>query len=617
MTGAGARPGLGPAPAAVVGRYRLLRELGAGGMGVVHLGMDADDRVAAVKVLRPHVAVDPDARARLAREAAALRRLRHPRVAEIVDVELSGPHPYVAMRYIPGPPLESVVREHGPLAGGALAALLWGLLEAVAVIHAAGLVHRDIKPTNVLLLDGEPVVIDFGIARALDDATVTMTGTVVGTPGYLAPELLAGGEPSRSADWWGWAAVGAFAATGRPPFGRGPTELVLDRIRRGEADLDRVPASLGTLLRAGLQPDPSRRPAPDELRAGLAAAVGPPPAPAAATARLAAAPAAAPPPPTVPAPVMPAPGHPAPSLAAGRSPAAGARAVTSTRMPPAGPRPAPADPRPPVAPPAPSGYGPAPYPPSGVRPTRAYPAPPYQGPGRSAGPVPVRHPPPHHPAPPGAPPAGAGRPPPTGAPTPRAAGWAGLQWAWLAAVVVAAVVTPTGVLVLGLVWSAVARSIEWSRVARAREAWTAASLGRPPGSAATLVVLYPVRLVGAFGVSLLYVLPVVAGAALAVWARDAVPGAFAGLGTGTFALLMSALVVASAWWGVGGAAVRHGTRHLTAPVTRTSTGRWIWLSVAGLVAIAALLVLADSGPGAQWSPGWTLPGWLGPLLWAA
>jgi serine/threonine protein kinase len=587
MTGAGARPGLGPAPATVIGRYRLLRELGAGGMGVVHLGMDADDRVAAVKVLRPHVAVDPDARARLAREAAALRRLRHPRVAEIVDVELSGPHPYVAMRYIPGPPLEAVVREHGPLAGPALAALLWGLQEAVSVIHAAGLVHRDIKPSNVLLLDGEPVVIDFGISRALDDATVTMTGMVVGTPGYLAPELLAGGEPSRSADWWGWAAVGAFAATGRPPFGRGPTELVLDRIRRGEADLGGLPVSLGALLQAGLHPDPARRPTPDELRAGLAAAAGPPPAPTAATARLAAAPSAAPPPATVPQPV-PAP----PGVAAG---AADGRAATARLASPAS--------RSVTSTPAQRPAAPQPHD------TRQYGAPRQQAPPQHYG-APRQYPPPQQ----YPPPSQYGPPPATGAPVRQTAGWGGLQWAWLAAVVAAAVVAPTGVLVLGLLWSAVARAVEWTRVARARDAWTAASLGRPPGSAASAVVMFPVRLAGALGVSLLYALPVVAGAALAVWAKVAVPGAFEGVSSTAFALVVSALVVASAWWGVGGTTLRHGTRYLTLPVTRTSTGRWIWLSVAGLVVVAGLLVIADGGAGPDWSPGWTVPPWLQPVI---
>ncbi len=175
-------------------------------------------------------------------------------------------------------------------------------------------------------------------------------------------------------------------------------------------------------------------------------------------------------------------------------------------------------------------------------------------------------------------------------------------------------VAPTGVLVLGLVWSAVARAVEWTRVARARDAWTAASLGRPAGSVASAVVMFPVRLVGAFGVSLLCVLPVVAGAALAVWARVAVPGAFQGVGPTVFALVVSTLVVASAWWGVGGTALRRGTRHLTLPVTRSVTGRWVWLSVAGLVTVAALLVTADGGPGPDWSPAWTVPPWLAPVL---
>lgn len=191
----------------------------------------------------------------------------------------------------------------------------------------------------------------------------------------------------------------------------------------------------------------------------------------------------------------------------------------------------------------------------------------------------------------------------------QAPGRAWLEWAWLAAVLAAAVAAPVGVLWLGLIWSAVARSVEWTRVARAREAYTAASQMRPPGSMTPHVLMYPIRWVGALGVSVLYALSLVAGAALLVWARDAL-NAFEGVGLIMFAAAVSALVIAATWWGMGGTTLRRGTRFVTAPITRHPTGKWIWLGVAGLVIVAAVLTIAGNGAGPEWSPGWTVPTWL-------
>ncbi len=244
----------------MVGPYRLLQTLGEGGMGVVHLALDPTGKAVALKVLRPHIAHDPDARARLAREVETLGRVRAPQVAAVIDADIDCDQPYVVTRYVPGPTLDEVVRQRGPAVGEDLVRLGRGLAEALDAIHEAGVVHRDVKPGNVLLLDGDPVLIDFGIAHVADDIRLTMTGLVMGTPGYLAPEVVEGDPVSEATDWWGWAATLAFAASGQPPFGRGPMEAVLARVGRGDADLSRVDPALAPLLEAALHPDPSVRP---------------------------------------------------------------------------------------------------------------------------------------------------------------------------------------------------------------------------------------------------------------------------------------------------------------------------------------------------------------------
>jgi len=259
----------GPAPSEWIGPYRLIERLGEGGMGVVHLALAESGRAVAVKVLREHIAHDPDARSRLAREVQTLARVQSARVAAVLDADTSGPRPYIVTRYIPGPALDRVVSEHGPLQGEALLRLGRGLTEALHAIHAAGVIHRDLKPANVLILDGDPVVIDFGIAHVADDIRLTMTGLVMGTPGYLSPEVVEGAPVTEATDWWGWAATLAFAASGAPPFGRGPMDVVLDRVRRGQADLSGVDPRLRPLLQAALSPGAAGRPHADEIVTAL------------------------------------------------------------------------------------------------------------------------------------------------------------------------------------------------------------------------------------------------------------------------------------------------------------------------------------------------------------
>ncbi len=252
-----------------LGPYRLVHQIGEGGMGVVHLALDPQGRAVAIKVLRPHIAYDPDARSRLEREVDTLARIDHERVAAVIDSDIFGARPYLVTRYVPGPSLDEVVAEQGPLSGDALLRVGRGLVGALDAIHRVGVVHRDLKPGNVLLEDGDPVVIDFGIAHVADDIRLTSVGLVMGTPGYLSPELIEGAEVTEATDWWGWAATLAFAASGRPPFGRGPMDAVLDRVRRGQSDLTGVDPRLTPLLTAALSPDPAARPPASEVVSAL------------------------------------------------------------------------------------------------------------------------------------------------------------------------------------------------------------------------------------------------------------------------------------------------------------------------------------------------------------
>src|SRR4051812_31944394 len=205
------RAGLPRGPV-TVGPYRPVQRVGEGGMGVVHLALDPDGRAVALKVLREHVGADPEARARLRREVEILRRVHSPHVAEVLGADLEGERPYLATRFVPGRTLEDHVRAEGPLELADVVRVGLVLGQALTAIHAAGVVHRDVKPANVMLLDGDPVLIDFGIAHVADQTRLTRAGLVMGTPGYLSPEVVAGWPVTPSTDWWGWGSTLAFAA---------------------------------------------------------------------------------------------------------------------------------------------------------------------------------------------------------------------------------------------------------------------------------------------------------------------------------------------------------------------------------------------------------------------
>ncbi|TMR88180.1 serine/threonine protein kinase [Nonomuraea basaltis] len=248
-----------------LGPYRLLRRLGEGGMGVVHLAVDPQGRQVAVKVLRGEVAGDEVARRRLSREVETMRRVRSKYIAEVLDADVTGHRPYIVTRYVPGRPLDEIVKDDGPLDLPALIRLAHGVAAALASVHSVGVIHRDLKPGNVLILDGEPVLIDFGIAQAVDATRLTQTGMFIGTPGYLAPEIIEGQEAGPEVDIHAWAGTLLYAATGQPPFGKGTLEMIFYNITAGKADVSAAPATLHPLLKAGFQRNPAKRPKAAEL----------------------------------------------------------------------------------------------------------------------------------------------------------------------------------------------------------------------------------------------------------------------------------------------------------------------------------------------------------------
>ncbi|MFJ7158388.1 serine/threonine-protein kinase [Streptomyces sp. NPDC101118] len=265
-----------------IGAYRLLGRLGAGGMGRVYLGRSAGGRTVAIKSVHPHFAMDDEFRARFRREVEAARRVGGEWTAPVLDADPDASVPWVATGYVAGPSLDRAVAAHGPLPEAPVRALGAALAEALAAVHALGLVHRDVKPSNVMLtLDG-PRLIDFGIARATDGtASLTSTGVSIGSPGYMSPEQIVGKGTTAAADVFSLGAVLAFAASGHPPYSGDNSATLLYKVVHEEPDLERVPAGeLRELAAACLAKNPSDRPAPARIAAvlapqGAAAAVGP------------------------------------------------------------------------------------------------------------------------------------------------------------------------------------------------------------------------------------------------------------------------------------------------------------------------------------------------------
>ncbi|WP_261562078.1 serine/threonine-protein kinase, partial [Frankia tisae] len=258
----------------LIGDYRLLQRLGAGGMGRVYLGRSPGGRTVAVKVIRSELADDPHFRQRFRREVDAARRVGGTWTAPVLDADPAAERPWLVTAFVPGPSLHEAVRAHGPLPPGTVRALGAGLAEALIAVHGAGLVHRDLKPSNVLLsLDG-PRVIDFGISRAVDATALTHTGAAIGSPAFMAPEQIASGEIGPASDVFALGAVLVHAATGTSPFQASTVPAMMYAVLSREPDLATVPADLRELIGACLRKLPGERPSPTAVLAALAPAGG-------------------------------------------------------------------------------------------------------------------------------------------------------------------------------------------------------------------------------------------------------------------------------------------------------------------------------------------------------
>ncbi|MFE1904861.1 serine/threonine-protein kinase [Streptomyces gardneri] len=252
-----------------VGGHRLVARLGAGGMGVVYLARTPLGGWAAVKVIRAEYAADPGFRARFRREAELAARLTSRWTVPVLAADADAREPWLATAYVPGLPLSEAVAVRGPWPADRVRTLAAALAEALDAVHTAGLVHRDVKPDNVLLAADGPRLIDFGIARAVGSTGLTETGSVIGSAGYLSPEQARGARVGPAGDVFSLGCVLAHTATGRHPFGTGRAPVVLYRTVHEEPDLDGLSGPLSETVRACVAKDPADRPGVGELRAAF------------------------------------------------------------------------------------------------------------------------------------------------------------------------------------------------------------------------------------------------------------------------------------------------------------------------------------------------------------
>ncbi|MEV0391364.1 protein kinase [Nonomuraea sp. NPDC050643] len=251
---------LRPEDPRAAGPYRLEGRLGVGGQGEVYAGRGPDGLLVAVKLLHSHLMADDEACVRFLREVGTAKRVAPFCTAQLLDSGFAGGRPYIVSEFVDGPSLQDSVRESGPRGAAALQRLAINTATALAAIHAAGVVHRDFKPGNVLLGPDGPVVIDFGIAKALDLSQSVLTSQPIGSPAYMAPEQIAGGAVGPAADLFTWAATMYYAATGRRAFGGESIPATLHAVLHTEPDLGPLDGRFRRLLQECLAKDPARRP---------------------------------------------------------------------------------------------------------------------------------------------------------------------------------------------------------------------------------------------------------------------------------------------------------------------------------------------------------------------
>uniref|UniRef100_UPI001573D69A serine/threonine-protein kinase n=1 Tax=Nocardia barduliensis TaxID=2736643 RepID=UPI001573D69A len=269
---------LDPGDPRVIGPYRILARLGTGGMGDVFLGRSPGGRRVAIKAVHPHLAADPEFIARFGQEVTAARAVGGFCTAAVVDADPGAARPWMATEYIPAPTLKSVVSQHGPLPEAAVTVLAAGIAEALGAIHAAGVVHRDLTPANVLVSDAGPRVIDFGIARALAHTrSLTGTGALIGSPGYMSPEHISGEEVTPVSDVFSLGGVLVFALTGDSPFGTSNMAQTMYRVLHEPPRLAGIgEGTLRQVITACLAKDPASRPSTEQVLAALGRTPGDP-----------------------------------------------------------------------------------------------------------------------------------------------------------------------------------------------------------------------------------------------------------------------------------------------------------------------------------------------------